>query len=75
MPKTPYPDDVDLDEDDDSEEEAAPRMKGVSFESPAQAGVSLSRAFSSAYIVEEKETSEDGEGSGDEEMEPNIVLL
>lgn len=75
MPKTPYPDDVDLDEDDDSEEEAVPRMKGVPFESPAQAGISLSSAFSSAYIVEEKETSEDGEGSGDEEMEPNIVLL
>jgi len=73
MPKTPYPD-VDVDEDD-SEEEGASRTKGVSFESPVQAEISVSKAFSSAYIVEEKETSEDGEGSGDEEMELNIVLL
>jgi hypothetical protein len=74
IPKTPYPDDVDVDEDD-SEEEVGPWMKGVSFESPVQGEVSASKAFSSAYIVEEKETSEDGEGEGEEEMDLNIVFL
>ena len=76
IPKTPYPDDVDMDEDSsEEEEEAASRTKDASFESPVQAGVSVPKAFVSAYIVEEQEASEDGEGSGDEEMEPNMVLL
>ena len=76
MPKTPYPDDVDVDEDDsEDEEEAAPRTEGASFESPVQTEISVLKAFSSAYIAENQETSQDGEGSGDEEMEPNVVLL
>lgn len=74
IPKTPYPDDIDVDEDT-SEEEAVPQTKDVSFESPVQAEISVLKAFSSAYIVEEQGTSQDGEGSGDEEMEPNIVSL
>ena len=74
IPKTPYPDDVDVDEDD-SEEEVVPWTKDVSFESPVQDEVSVSKALSSAYIVEEKETSEDGEGEGDEEMDLNIVFI
>ncbi len=65
-----------MDEDSsEEEEEAASRTKDASFESPVQAGVSVPKAFVSAYIVEEQEASEDGEGSGDEEMEPNMVLL
>ena len=76
MPKTPYPDDVDMDEDSsEEEEEAAPRTKDAPFESPVQAETSVLKAFSSAYIVEEQGTSEDAEGSGDEDMEPNMVLL
>lgn len=76
IPKTPYPDDVDVDEDDsEDEEEAAPRTMGAPFESPVQAGISVLKAFSSAYTMEDQETSQDGEGSGDEEMEPNVVLL
>lgn len=67
IPKTPYPDDVDV-EADSSEEEAAPRTEGVSFETPVQAKISVPRAVSSAH-------SEDGEGEDDEEMRPNVVLL
>jgi len=74
IPKTPYPDDIDVDEDS-SEEEAASPAKSVSFEIPVQADISVLKSYTSAYIVEEQETSQDGEGSGDEEMEPNLVLL
>lgn len=73
IPKTPYPDDIDVDEDI-SEEEAVPQTKDVSFESPVQTEISVLQAFSSAYM-EEQETSQDGEGSGDDEMEANIVSL
>jgi hypothetical protein len=75
IPKTPYPDDIDVDEEDNSEEEAASPTKGVSFEIPVQAEISVLKTFSSAYIVEEQATSQDGEGSGDEEMAPNIALI
>ena len=75
IPKTPYPDDVDMNEDSSEEEEAASRTKAASFESPVQAEMSVPKALSSAYIMEEQGTSEDAEGSGDEEMEPNMVLL
>lgn len=76
IPKTPYPDDVDVDEDDsEDEEEAAPQTKDASFESPVQAEISVLKAFSSTYIMEDQGTSQDGEGSGDEEMEPNVILL
>lgn len=75
IPKTPYPDDVDVGEDN-SDDEAAPWTRDVSFEeSPVQAGLTVSTSFSSVYVMEGKGTSEDGEGESDEEMESNVVLL
>lgn len=74
IPKTPYPDDVDV-EEDSSEEEVASRTEGISFETLVQTKISVPMDFSSAYTVEEQMTSEDGEGEYDEEMGPNVVML